>query len=82
MSYAQLPLVDIGPRVAGAAEGMIVRELATDALCEIVEVATLDLPCARLCMFVGDVAVEVGGGYRVCGPEAYFWTLFEPANPS
>ena len=74
---SQLPLFDVGPRVAGAAVGMVVREIATGARCEIVEVGTPGLRWARCCLFVGDVAVEVRGGYRVLGPEPYFWAHFE-----
>ena len=73
----QQELVNIGPRTAGARRGMIVRDRATGKRGEIVEVADGNTPWTIWCFFLGDVAVEMEPGYRVCGPESYFWTLFD-----
>jgi hypothetical protein len=56
---------------------MTVREIATGTISQIVEVGRLGRRPSIYCLFVGDVAVEVAGGYRVLGPEAHFWTIFE-----
>lgn len=75
---AQGTLVEVGPRVAGVKCGMVVREIATGKRGEVVEVVEPGARFAVHCFYVGDVAVDMyAGGYRVCGPAAYFWTQFE-----
>ncbi len=72
------PLIDVGPRTAGAELGMCVREISTGKRGEVIEIGEAGR-CCRICLHVGDVAVGLSDGrIRVCGPMAYFWTQFEP----
>jgi hypothetical protein len=72
----QLCLIDVGPRTAGATSGMVVRELTSGRIGEIIEVAEAGTP-HWYCERIGDVAVQMDVSVRVCGPVSYFWTLFE-----